>query len=142
MSRKLRDAPPKDTDRRSFLTGAVALGAAAGALAVSPAEAEVQFPKQAGKFGAGGAAGMPGTVFGGQVNRSEHTLYDCEVDGKLPDDLDGAFYRVGPDAQYPKPPGLDYDIAFDGEGHASMFRIQGGHVDYRSRWVKNDRWNA
>jgi carotenoid cleavage dioxygenase len=142
MSRKSRDARPDDSDRRSFLTGAVALGAAAGALAATPADAEVQFPKQAGKFGAGGAAGMPGTVFGGQVNRSEHTLYDCEVDGKLPDDLDGAFYRVGPDAQYPKPSGLDYDIAFDGEGHASMFRIQNGHVDYRSRWVKNERWNA
>ena len=43
--------------------------------------------------------------FGGQVNRSENTLYDCEVDGDMPDDLDGAFYRVGPDPQYPKPKG-------------------------------------
>ena len=23
-----------------------------------------------------------------------------------------------------------------------MFRIQNGHVDYLSRWVKNERWKA
>src|SRR5690348_2631746 len=117
-------------DRRHFLTGAAAVGAAVGALASTKASAEVRFPTEPGKFGSGGAAGRPGSTFSGQANRSENTLYDCEVDGKIPADLDGAFYRVGPDPQYPKPPSLDYDIAFDGEGHASMFRIQNGHVDY------------
>ncbi len=76
------------------------------------------------------------------MNRSENTLYDCEVEGDIPDDLDGAFYRVGPDAQYPKPAGLEYDIGFDGEGHASAFHISKSHVDYTSRWVKNPRWKA
>ena len=127
-------------DRRRFLTGAGALGAAVGALAAAPASAEVRFPTEPGLFGSGGSTGRPGSVFGGQANRSEHTLYDCEVDGDIPDDLDGAFYRVGPDPQYPKPKGLEHDIAFDGEGHASMFRIQNSHVDYLSRWVKNERW--
>jgi carotenoid cleavage dioxygenase len=123
-------------DRRRFLAGATALGAAAGAaLAPQAAQAEVQFPKQRGQFGAGGAAT-------GAVNRSENTLYDCEVEGDLPDDLDGGFYRVGPDAQYPKAVGQEYDINFDGEGHASLFRISKGHVDYRSRWVQNPRWKA
>src|SRR5690349_6893828 len=126
-------------DRRGFLTGAAALGAAVGTLAASTASAEVRFPTEPGKFGSGGAAGRPGSTFSGQANRSENTLFDCEVDGKLPPDLDGAFYRVGPDPQYPKPPSLDYDIAFDGEGHASMFRIQNGHQDHMSRWSKNDR---
>jgi carotenoid cleavage dioxygenase len=132
---------PKSTDRRTFLTGAAAIGAAVGALAPSKAEAEVRFPTEPGKYGTGGSAGTGG-AFGGQVNRSESTLYDCEVDGDLPDDLDGAFYRVGPDPQYPKPKALEYDIGFDGEGHASMFRIRNGHVDYLSRWVKNERWKA
>ena len=110
-------------ERRRFLTGAAALGAAVGSLAAAPASAEVRFPTEPGLFGSGGSTGRPGSVFGGQANRSEHTLYDCEVDGDIPDDLDGAFYRVGPDPQYPKPKGLEHDIAFDGEGHASMFRI-------------------
>ena len=88
-------------NRRSFLTGAAALGAAA--VTARTAQAEVRFPVKPGSYAAGGATGVPGSVFSGQVNRSEHTLYDCEVDGDLPDDLNGAFYRVGPDAQYPKP---------------------------------------
>jgi carotenoid cleavage dioxygenase-like enzyme len=136
MSRNQKDNQGASLDRRSFLTGAAAVGAAVGTLATSTANAEVQFPKERGKFGSGGAA------TNGAVNRSENTLYDCEVDGDIPDDLDGAFYRVGPDAQYPKPGALANDIAFDGEGHVSMFRIQNSHVDYLSRWVKNDRWKA
>ena len=141
MSRNNRSDQPSSADRRTFLTSAAALGAA-GALVSATAQAEVQFPKQPGKFGSGGTSGMPANGFAVSVNRSENTLYDCEVEGDLPDDLNGAFYRVGPDAQYPKPQSLEYDIGFDGEGHASMFRIQNGHVDYRSRWVKNDRWKA
>ena len=135
-----KQGQPQSTDRRDFLTGAVALGAAAGALVAAPAAAEVRFPTQPGKFGSGGLSGTPANGFSVSVNRSENTLYDCEVDGDLPDDLNGAFYRVGPDAQYPKPESLNYDIGFDGEGHVSMFRIQNGHVDYLSRWVKNERW--
>ncbi len=95
---------------------------------------QIQFPpapKGPGPtpFGAGGAAG-------GGTHRLEGDLYDCEVEGKIPEDLDGAFYRVGPDPQYPKDPKWQFDIPFDGEGHASMFRIKDGHVDFKSRWVK------
>ncbi len=54
-------------------------------------------------------------------------------------DLNGAFYRVGPDPQYPLHP---RDIPFDGEGHVSMFRIKNGRVDYKSRMVRNERWLA
>jgi hypothetical protein len=63
MSRKHHDEIPSSTDRRSFLTGAAALGAAATALTSRPANAEVKFPTQPGRFGAGGAAGAPGSVF-------------------------------------------------------------------------------
>ncbi len=136
MSRRHDDERGSSLDRRTFLTGAAALGAAAGTLAAPQARAEVAFPTERGKFGAGGA------VHNAAVNRSEHTLWDCEVEGDIPDDLDGGFYRVGPDAQYPKPPALSNDIAFDGEGHVSLFRIKNSHVDYLSRWVKNDRWKA
>jgi carotenoid cleavage dioxygenase len=71
--------------------------------------------------------------------RAEIDLLDCEVEGKIPHDLDGTFYRVGPDFQYP--PKLP-NIPFDGEGHVGMFRFQGGHVDYRSRYVRTRRYKA
>src|SRR5262245_30410226 len=103
MDRK-RDGETGSLDRRDFLTGAAALGAAAGALATGNARAEVSFPKERGKFGSGG-------VTNAAVNRSENTLFDCEVEGKLPEGLNGGFYRVGPDAQYPKPKALENDIA-------------------------------
>ena len=123
-------------NRRGFL-GAATLGAGAAltGLASAPAQAEVLFPTSRTAFGGGGSAGL-------SVNRSEVDLYDCEVEGKLPADLDGAFYRVGPDPQYPKPDKHSQDIAFDGEGHISMFRIQGGHVDYKTRYARNQRWKA
>ncbi|MFZ1991086.1 MAG: carotenoid oxygenase family protein [Alphaproteobacteria bacterium] len=108
----------------------------------NPASAspQIQFPPApAGPgptpFGAGGAAG-------GGTHRLEGDLFDCEVEGKIPADLDGAFYRVGPDPQYPKDAKWQFDIPFDGEGHTSMFRIKNGHVDFKSRWVRTQRWKA
>ena len=136
------DGEGSGVDRRALLGGA-ALGAGllAGGVAAQPAkaEAEVLFPKAGGGFG--GPFGAGGSVTGA-VHRSENDLYDCEVEGKLPADLDGAFYRVGPDPQYPKPSQWTMDIPFDGEGHISMFRIKDGHVDYRSRYARNQRWKA
>ena len=69
----------------------------------------------------------------------EADVHDCQVEGKVPADLNGAFYRVGPDPQYPLHP---RNIPFDGEGHVSMFRIRNGRIDYRSRYVRNERYLA
>ena len=137
-------------DRRTFV-GALAAsgwamgGSAAGGLAPATGttntkgKAGMKFPARKGpmdmRFGAGGS--IAGTVY-----RSESDLYDCEVEGNLPADLDGAFYRVGPDPQYPKPEKYANDIPFDGEGHLCLFRIKDGHVDFRSRWVRTQRWKA
>ena len=71
--------------------------------------------------------------------RAEIDLVDCEVEGKLPADLEGTFYRVGPDFQYP--PRVP-NIPFDGEGHIGMFRFANGHVDYRSRFIRTQRYKA
>ncbi|HTU65558.1 MAG TPA: carotenoid oxygenase family protein [Steroidobacteraceae bacterium] len=71
--------------------------------------------------------------------RAELDLVDCEVEGKLPAGLAGTFYRVGPDFQYP--PKLP-NIPFDGEGHVGLFRFANGHVDYRSRYVRTQRFAA
>jgi carotenoid cleavage dioxygenase-like enzyme len=132
-----RDASPR-LDRRGFLTGAAVAGAGlavGGTLGPRSVEAEVLFPNDPHAFGGGGSAG-------GGVNRSEIDLFDCEVEGQLPADLDGTFFRVGPDPQYPKPAKFGNDIGFDGEGHVSMFRIKDGHVDYRTRYARTQRWKA
>src|SRR5215469_16428454 len=71
--------------------------------------------------------------------RAEVTVRDCEVEGRIPDKLSGGFYAVGPDPQYPLAPG---NIPFDGEGHVRLFRIRDGRVDYRSRYVKTERYLA
>jgi len=70
--------------------------------------------------------------------RIEADIADLEVDGAVPADLDGAFYRVQPDPQYP--PKLGDDIAFNGDGMVSMFRFRGGRVNIRQRWVHTDKW--
>jgi len=74
-----------------------------------------------------------------ELFRAELDIHDCEVEGKIPSDLNGAFYRTGPDAQYPIAKG---NIPFDGEGHVSMFRIKDGHANFRSRFVRNERYVA
>jgi carotenoid cleavage dioxygenase len=50
-----------------------------------------------------------------------------------------AFTAWVPDFQYP--PRLP-NIPFDGEGHLGMFRFADGHVDYRSRYVRTQRYKA
>ena len=71
--------------------------------------------------------------------RVESDLHDLEVvHGEVPRELNGALYRCGPDRQYP--PLFKDDVFIDGEGMAHMFRFDDGHVDYRSRWVRNERF--
>ena len=71
--------------------------------------------------------------------RVESDLRDLElIHGQVPGDLNGTLYRCGPDRQYP--PMSGDDIFIDGEGMAHMFRFTAGHVDYRSRWVRSERF--
>src|SRR5690554_616197 len=124
-------------DRRSFMSGA--LGAAAGigaaALVSSAAQAqEERYPGVPPDEELRPSMRRPTSLY-----RLEADVRDCEVTGEIPSDLNGAFYRVGPDPQYPLRPG---NIPFDGEGHVSMFRIKNGRVHYRSRYVKNERYLA
>jgi carotenoid cleavage dioxygenase len=124
----------KSIGRRGFVGGA--LGAAAGAgvaSLLSQNQAQAQPP-------GGPPPGIsPNFVTPVTSFKLESTIYDCDVDGEIPSDLNGAFYRVGPDPQYPLAPG---NIPFDGEGHVGMFRIKNGRCDYRTRFVKNERWLA
>ncbi len=70
--------------------------------------------------------------------RFEADLYDCEVWGEIPAELTGSFFRMQCDFKY-RPPQQEWPTGFNGDGHVSLFRIQNGSVDFRSRYVKTDR---
>ena len=70
--------------------------------------------------------------------RFEADVYDCEVSGAIPADLDGAFYRMHGDWLYP-PKYLD-DISLAADGYVSSFRFRNGLVDYKGRYVRTDRF--
>ena len=72
--------------------------------------------------------------------RAEVDIRDCEVEGEVPAELRGCFYRVGPDFQYP--PKYPNNIPFDGEGHVACFSFADGHVDLKTRYVRNQRFKA
>lgn len=74
----------------------------------------------------------------GAPMRFEADVYDCEVVGKIPTDIDGAFYRVG--AEWFYPPTYRDDAILNADGYVSMFRIRNGKVDYRGRWVRTEHW--
>lgn len=71
--------------------------------------------------------------------RFEAEVWDCEVVGTLPERLSGALYRVGPDTAYPT---LAGDIIINGDGMASAFFFADGHVDFRCRYVRTERFLA
>lgn len=70
--------------------------------------------------------------------RFEASIDDCEVIGKIPTDLNGAFYRVG--AEWYRPPMFPDDAILNADGYISMFRIRDGKVNYRGKWVKTHRF--
>jgi carotenoid cleavage dioxygenase-like enzyme len=70
--------------------------------------------------------------------RFEADVLDCEVVGKIPSDIDGAFYRVG--AEWFYPPKFRDDAILNADGYASMFRIHNGKVDYRGRWIRTEHF--
>ena len=72
--------------------------------------------------------------------RFEGEIYDCEVEGEIPRDIRGTFYRLGGDWLYP--PKSPNDAGFSGDGYISMFRFSNGRVDYKGRFVRTPRYLA
>jgi carotenoid cleavage dioxygenase len=70
--------------------------------------------------------------------RFEGELFDLEVEGEVPAELNGTFYRVGPDQQFPP---LRGDAnPFNGDGIVTAFRFENGHVDMQHRYVRTERF--
>ncbi len=70
--------------------------------------------------------------------RFEAEVRDLEViSGEIPPELDGTFFRVGPDPAHP--PRLGTDIHFNGDGMVTAFTFKNGHVDFKSRYALTDK---
>lgn len=73
--------------------------------------------------------------------RFEAEIYDCEVWGEIPSDIEGSFYRMQCDFEY-RPPENEWRTGFNGDGHISAFHFAGGSVDYIGKYVKTARLMA
>lgn len=71
--------------------------------------------------------------------RIEADLFDLEVDGEIPKSINGTFYRNTPEPQVTP---QQFHTFIDGDGMASAFHFEDGHVDFISRWVKTPRFTA
>jgi carotenoid cleavage dioxygenase-like enzyme len=72
--------------------------------------------------------------------RVEGEARDLEVEGDLPEGLNGTFYRCGPDFQFP--PLLGDDINHNGDGVVSAFRFEGGRVHFAMRFVRTEKFET
>jgi carotenoid cleavage dioxygenase-like enzyme len=72
--------------------------------------------------------------------RFEADLHDCEVEGRIPLELDGSFYRTCIDRRYPQR--LPNDIPYNADGAVDLFRFRNGHVDFRMRYIRTPRYVA
>lgn len=73
-------------------------------------------------------------------SRAEVNLVAAEIHGAIPSELQGAYYQVSPDPTYP-PFHKNFAPIVDGNGMVVMFRFRDGQVDFRSRYVRTERFN-
>lgn len=69
--------------------------------------------------------------------RMEVDVCDLEVIGKIPQELNGAYYRNSADPAYP--PLLGKDIFLNGDGMVHMVRFENGHADLKTRYIKTEK---
>jgi carotenoid cleavage dioxygenase-like enzyme len=70
--------------------------------------------------------------------RFDVELFDCEIAGTVPADLNGAFYRMHPDWIYA--PLFPDEASLSADGYMSVFRFKRGMVDYRGRYIRTARY--
>ena len=71
-------------------------------------------------------------------SRIEGDVRDLEVTGKIPEDIDGTFFRIQPDHRFP--PVYESDIHFNGDGNVTAIRLCGGRAHFKQRYVHTDRY--
>jgi carotenoid cleavage dioxygenase-like enzyme len=83
------------------------------------------------------AAPNPYLSRGFEPLRTEYEQVHLRIEGEIPSQLDGTFYRIGPSPQFP-PRGVYNPLNGDGMIHA--FEVHQGRVSYRNRWVRTQQW--
>ncbi|CAI4213575.1 unnamed protein product [Parascedosporium putredinis] len=73
-------------------------------------------------------------------SRYEATIEEVETVGEIPDAINGIYFSMQVD--HHMPPMFEEDILFNGDGCVSSFRIANGHVDWKRRYVRTDRFKA
>ncbi len=62
---------------------------------------------------------------------------DLVIEGEIPKDLNGTFYRNGPNPQLP--PKNEYHF-FTGDGMVHAFTFNNGKVSHKNRWARTERF--
>ena len=75
----------------------------------------------------------PNLVGGFAPIHMECDASDLIVEGEVPQDLNGTFYRNGPNPQFAPRAGYHW---FAGDGMIHAFHIEDGKVSYRNRWPR------
>ncbi|ARN75708.1 carotenoid oxygenase family protein [Oceanicoccus sagamiensis] len=68
---------------------------------------------------------------------AECTAPDLIIEGEIPKDLNGTFYRNGPNPQFP--PQNEYHF-FTGDGMVHAFEFNNGKVSHKNRWARTERF--
>ncbi|KAM0331471.1 hypothetical protein ACHAQA_003147 [Verticillium albo-atrum] len=73
--------------------------------------------------------------------RADAEIEDVEVEGEIPKELDGTFYRVMQDPYYERDYYLDGSktIPFDGDGSISAFRVKDQKVSFIQKYIMTER---
>lgn len=70
----------------------------------------------------------------------EWQAYDLEVEGEIPAEISGRFFRAVPDPQYP--PFDDDETVLSDDGMVHKIEFNGGHVHSAIRYVQTERYLA
>ena len=73
-----------------------------------------------------------------EPRRVQAEVDDLLVEGEVPKELAGSLYRNGPDPRFP--PLLGDDVNWNGDGMVTMWRFENGHVDFRCRYVRTEKF--
>ena len=87
--------------------------------------------------------GFPQTIHfigSNMPRRMEVSVRNLEVEGEIPAEIDGAFFRAVPDNAHA--PMFEDDIALNADGMIARFEIGQGTVDFDIRYVETDRYKA
>ena len=72
--------------------------------------------------------------------RTEISIRNLEVEGEIPAEIEGAFFRAVPDSAHA--PMFEDDIALNADGMVARFNFENGAVDFDIKYVETERYLA